>query len=65
MNASSISNILAYPPAKYPGIVVFRLVNQAHVTIEAATRRVLDLLSRESLPGTLWIVEERRIRIHT
>jgi predicted nuclease of predicted toxin-antitoxin system len=58
------SNILTYPPAKYPGIVVFRLANQAHVTVEAATRRVLDLLPQESLTSTLWIVEERRIRIH-
>jgi predicted nuclease of predicted toxin-antitoxin system len=58
------SNILTYPPAKYPGIVVFRVANQANVTIEAAARRVLSLLSRESLTGTLWIVEDRRIRIH-
>jgi predicted nuclease of predicted toxin-antitoxin system len=57
------SNILTYPPAKYPGIVVFRLPNQAHITVEAAIRRVLDLLPQESLTGTLWIVEERRIRI--
>jgi predicted nuclease of predicted toxin-antitoxin system len=58
------SNILTYPPANYPGIIVFRLANQAHVTIEAAVHRVLDLLPLESLTGTLWIVEERRIRIH-
>jgi predicted nuclease of predicted toxin-antitoxin system len=57
------SNILTYPPAKYPGIVVCRLPNQAHVTVEAAIRRVLDLLPQEALTGTLWIVEERRIRI--
>jgi len=59
-----VSNILTYPPAKYPGIVVFRLANRAHLTVEAATRRVLDLLPQESLTSTLWIVEERRIRIH-
>jgi predicted nuclease of predicted toxin-antitoxin system len=57
------SNILTYPPANYPGIIVFRLPDQSHVTVEAAIRRVLDLLPQESLAGTLWIVEERRIRI--
>ena len=59
------SNILAYPPAKYPGIVVLRLANQAHTTVEAAVRRMLGLLSQESLEGALWIVEGHRIRIHT
>ena len=57
------SNILAYPPAKFAGIVVLRLANQAHVTVEAAIRRVLVLLAQEPIAGTLWIVEDRRIRI--
>jgi hypothetical protein len=41
------SNILTYPPAKYPGIVVLRLPNQAHVTVGAAIHRVLDLLPQD------------------
>ena len=57
------SNILAYPPAKFAGIVVLRLADQVHVTVEGAIRRMLDLLSREPVAGTLWIVEDRRIRI--
>ena len=57
------SNILAYPPAKFTGIVVLRLADQAHITVEAAIRRVLDLLPQEPVIGTLWIVEDRRIRI--
>jgi predicted nuclease of predicted toxin-antitoxin system len=57
------SNILTYPPAKFAGIVVLRLVDQAHVTAEAAIRRVLALLPEEPVAGTLWIVEDRRIRI--
>jgi predicted nuclease of predicted toxin-antitoxin system len=57
------SNILAYPPAKFTGIVVLRLADQAHITVEAAIRRVLDLLPQEAVTGTLWIVEDRRIRI--
>jgi predicted nuclease of predicted toxin-antitoxin system len=57
------ANILAYPPARYTGIIVLRLPNQAHVTVEAAIGRVLELLSQEPLLGMLWIVEESRIRI--
>ena len=57
------SNILAYPPAKFTGIVVLRLPDQAHLTVEAAVKRVLELLPQEPLVRMLWIVEERRIRI--
>jgi len=57
------SNILAYPPANFAGIVVLRLANQAHVTVKAAIQRVLELLPQEPVAGMLWIVEERRIRI--
>lgn len=58
------SNILAYPPAQFSGIVVLRLSNQAHPTVEAAIRRVLELLPPEGVTGTLWIVEDHRIRAH-
>lgn len=58
------SNIHAYPPAKFPGIVVLRLGSQAHAVVEAAIRRMLSLLPQETLDGLLWIVEEHRIRIH-
>jgi len=57
------SNILAYPPSKFTGIVVLRLANQAHITVEAAIRRMLALLQEEPLVGMLWIVEERGVRI--
>lgn len=57
------SNILAYPPTEFAGIVVLRLADQAHITVEAAIRRVVELLPQEQVVGTLWIVEERRIRI--
>ena len=57
------SNILAYPPAQFAGVVVLRLPDQAHPTVEAAIARLLALLPEEPLVGMLWIVEERRIRI--
>jgi hypothetical protein len=43
------SNILAYPPAHFTGIVVLRLNDQAHVTVESAIQRVLDLGSGEMI----------------
>jgi predicted nuclease of predicted toxin-antitoxin system len=58
------ANILAYPPAEFTGIIVLRLANQAHVTVETTIRHMLESVSREPVEGTLWIVEEHRIRIH-
>ncbi|MCE9520874.1 MAG: DUF5615 family PIN-like protein [Alphaproteobacteria bacterium] len=58
------SNILAYPPASFAGIVVLRLADQSHLTVENTIRRMLALLPHERLSGTLWIVEEHRVRIH-
>lgn len=58
------SNIQAYPPSQYFGIVVLRLQNQAHPFIEAAIRQIVTLLPHEPLIGRLWIVEAHRVRIH-
>jgi predicted nuclease of predicted toxin-antitoxin system len=58
------SNIQAYPPAQFSGIIVLRLASQANPTAEAAVRRLLAHLSKEQPKGALWIVEDDRIRIH-
>jgi hypothetical protein len=57
------SNIHAYPPKRYAGIAVLRLGSQAHPVARAAVERILALLPHERLSGTLWIVEEDRVRI--
>jgi len=57
------SNIQAYPPKQYPGIAVRRLGSQPHDVAKAAVERILALLPRERLSGTLWIIEEDRVRI--
>ena len=57
------SNIQAYPPNQYSGIVVLRITNQSHPQVEAAIRRAVALLSKERLAGTLWIVEDHRVRV--
>ncbi len=57
------ANILAYPPALSSGIIALRPTDQAHPAVEAATRRVLELLPHQIVMGMLWIVEEYRIRV--
>jgi predicted nuclease of predicted toxin-antitoxin system len=57
------SNILAYPPQRYAGIAVLRLATQAHPAAVDAVERILALLPHEPLTGTLWIIEEGRVRI--
>jgi predicted nuclease of predicted toxin-antitoxin system len=57
------SNIQAYPPHRYAGIAVLRLNSQAHQVAAAAVERILALLPHERLVGTLWIIEEDRVRI--
>jgi hypothetical protein len=49
---------------RHVGIVVLRLATQNHAVAASELSRVLALLSSESLMGSLWIVEDHRIRIH-
>jgi predicted nuclease of predicted toxin-antitoxin system len=59
------ANIHAYPPSSNQGIVALRLTNQSHASAEAAVQRILPLLKSEPLAGSLWIVEDHRVRIHS
>ncbi len=58
-----LGDIRAYPPAEYPGIVVLRARNQEIDTLLSLVRRLIALLGTHPLGGTLWIVDERRVRI--
>ena len=58
-----LGDIRAYPPAEYHGIVVLRARDQEIDTILALIRRFIALLGTRSLVGTLWIVDERRVRV--
>ena len=56
------TDIRAYPPGHYPGIVVFRLSRQSRdYLLEIGTGLLRKLTP--SLQGQLWIVEDTRIRI--
>ena len=57
------ADIRAYPPADFPGLVVFRLRRQDKPYVLDVLGRLLRVLRTEQLDGTLWIVEENRIRI--
>ena len=57
------SDIRAYPPEDYHGIIVFRPVIQSITSLARLTTRLLLLLEQEPLVGHLWIVEDHRVRI--
>ena len=58
------SNILMFPPENYPGLIVLRLRKKGRAAVRRVVTRVMDHLNKEPLVGRLWIVDERRIRIH-
>ena len=58
------SNIQMFPPANYAGLIVLRLRAKGRATVRTVFRRVLSHMDQEPIVGRLWIVDERRIRIH-
>jgi predicted nuclease of predicted toxin-antitoxin system len=57
------SDIRAYPPTDYCGIVVLRLARLDKRRVLVALQRLLPLLDQEPLAGKLWIVDETTVRI--
>ena len=57
------SDIRAYPPKFYGGIIVLRPSLQTVKNVQRLVGQVIALLNSESLPGKLWIVDEGQIRI--
>lgn len=58
-----LGDIRAYPPADHHGIIVLRARDQAIDTVLALIRRLVVVLETNPLSGTLWIVDEHRVRI--
>lgn len=56
------SDIRAYPPEDYQGIIVFRAL-QSITTLVRLSTRITALLNQEPLIGHLWIVEDHQVRI--
>jgi len=59
------SDIRAYPPAEYPGIVVLRPHVQQRGAILDLVAMVAGLLDKEELTGHLWVVERTGTRIRS
>lgn len=59
------ADIRRYPPEEYFGLVVLRLRRQDKISVIEVVERLLPMLDQEPLEGTLWIVEEQRVRIRT
>lgn len=61
---TDFSNIRAYPPSEFSGIIVLRVSLQAKHHLIEVFRRIVPVIDCEPLKQHLWIVEETRIRIH-
>ncbi len=57
------SNILVFPPENYAGLIVLRLHRPGPAAVVGLVRRLLPHLTTRPVPGKLWVVDERRIRI--
>ena len=56
------ANIRAYPPAQFPGFIVFRLGMQDTPHLVEVAARLVRALDERPLQNELWIVEDDRIR---
>ncbi|MEW5920505.1 MAG: DUF5615 family PIN-like protein [Bacillota bacterium] len=57
------SDVRAYPPGAYPGIIVIRLADQSVDSTMSVINKIISTFQGESPDGKLWIVEETKIRI--
>ena len=60
---TDFSDIRAYPPEEFAGIIVLRVGSQAKNHVSKVFRSIMPLIGREPLIQHLWIVEETKVRI--
>ena len=60
---TDFSDIRAYPPQAFSGIIVLRVGSQAKQHVIKVFQRIIPLIEREPLNQHLWIVEETKVRI--
>jgi predicted nuclease of predicted toxin-antitoxin system len=58
------ANVFAYPPEKYPGLVVLRHRKATAAGILNLVRQFAGWLERDNPQHRLWIVEPGRLRVH-
>jgi predicted nuclease of predicted toxin-antitoxin system len=57
------SNVRAYPPKEFAGIVVLRVHQQDKSYVLAVFRAALTVIGSNPLQHHLWIIEEGRVRV--
>ncbi len=57
------SDIRAYPPSEYPGIMALSVIRQDKAHVIEVLRRAVALFGSQPIAGHLWIVEDHRVRI--
>ncbi|MBA3314893.1 MAG: DUF5615 family PIN-like protein [Planctomycetota bacterium] len=57
------SDVRAYPPGDFAGIIVMRLSDQSRHAVLSGLERILPAFAAEPLIGNLWIVDEHQVRI--
>lgn len=57
------SDIIAFPPEHYAGIIVLRVCSQSKAHVLSVFTALLPLFETEPLDKKLWIVEEDRVRV--
>jgi len=60
---TDFADIRTYPPMRYSGLIVFRLVRQDKPHVLTVLARLMEKIPNEPLDRHLWIVEEGRLRI--
>ena len=58
------ANVLAYPPERYPGLVVLRHPSPTAAGLLNLVRQLTALLEQHNPERRLWIVEPGRFRVH-
>jgi len=60
---TDFSDIRAYPPQEFSGIIVLRVGSQAKQHVLKVFQRIISLIQQEPVNQHLWIVEETKVRI--
>lgn len=57
------SDITAFPPEDYAGIIVLRVRSQSKAHVLSVLTALLPIFETEQIDKKLWIVEEDRVRV--
>jgi predicted nuclease of predicted toxin-antitoxin system len=60
---TDFSDIRAYPPQEFSGIIVLRIGSQAKQHVIKVFQSIIPLIQREPINQHLWVVEETKVRI--